>query len=167
MSNKTSILNLILLFLLSFNLNASQSLQIKQAWIPEAPPGARVMAGYMEVHNASSQNIDIVAISSPAFNSVEMHLSKEVNGTAKMLPQKKLSIPAKGSLILKSGSYHLMLIKPKKRLIEGDKAQLNFTLSNDEKFSLNVAIKKNTASSMGGMKCQSGKCSGSKCGGGK
>jgi len=167
LSNKTSILSLILLFILSFNLNASQSLQIKQAWIPETPPGARVMAGYMEIHNPSSHNIDIVAVSSPAFNSVEMHLSKEVDGTAKMLPQKKLSIPAKGKLVLTSGSYHLMLIKPKKRLIDGEKAQLNFTLSNNEKFSLNVSIKKNTASSTGGMKCGAGKCGGGKCGGGK
>ena len=125
------------------------------------------MAGYMEIHNSSSQDIDIVAVSSPAFNSVEMHLSKDVNGTAKMLQQKKLNIPAKGSLILKPGSYHLMLIKPKKRLTEGEKAQLNFTLSNNEKMSLNVAIKKNMASSSSGMKCQSGKCGGSKCGGGK
>jgi periplasmic copper chaperone A len=167
LSNKTSLLNLILLLVLSFNLNAAQSLQIKQAWIPEAPPGARVMAGFMEMHNSSSQSIDVIAVSSPAFSSVEMHLSKEVNGTAKMLPQKKLSIPAKGKLVLKSGSYHLMLMKPVKRLVEGEKAQLSFTLSNGEKISLNVGVKKNSSASMGSMKCGEGKCGGGKCGMGK
>ena len=167
MSNKTSILHLILLFILSFNLSASQSLQIKQAWIPEAPPGARVMAGYMEIHNLSDQILYIVSVNSPEFNSVEMHLSKEVNGTAKMLPQKKLSIPAKGALVLKSGSYHLMLMKPKKRITEGEKAQLNFSLSNGEVMSLNVAVKKNSSSTMETMKCGEGKCGGGKCGMGK
>lgn len=125
------------------------------------------MAAFMEIHNPSSQVMNIIAVSSPEFNSVEMHLSKDVNGIAKMLPQKKLSIPAQSKLILKSGSYHLMLMKPKKRLVEGEKAQLNITLSNGKTLKLNVPIKKNTTSSMGGMKCGEGKCGGGKCGMGK
>lgn len=167
MSNKTLFSSLILAIILSFNLQASQSLQIKNAWIPEAPPGARVMAGFMEIHNLSSQSIDIVAVTSPAFKHIEMHLSKEVNGIAKMLPQKKLSIPARGKLILKSGSYHLMLIKPKKRLLDGEKAPLTFTLSNGATLSLNISIKKNTSPDAPRMKCATGKCGGGKCGGGK
>ena len=162
MSNKTSRLSLILLITLSFNLYASQGIQIKNAWIPEAPPGARVMAGFMEIYNSSSQSVDILSISSPAFNRVEMHLSKEVNGMAKMLPQKKLSIPAKGKLILKSGGYHLMLIKPNKRLLDGTKATLNLTLSNDKIISLNVSVRKNATSNTGLMKCGGGKCGGGK-----
>lgn len=158
MSNKTSLLRLVLLFALSFNLYASQSLQIKQAWIPEAPPGARVMAGFMEIHNLSAQAIDIIAIDSPAFSRVEMHISIEADGMAKMQPQKKLSIAARGKLILKSGSYHLMLIKPVKRLTDGDKAQLNFTLSSGKKISLNVAVKKSNPANKNTMKCGSGKC---------
>lgn len=157
MSNKSLIFSLILLFMTCFNLHAESALQIKQAWIPEAPPGARVMAGYMSLHNPSSKNIDIVAVSSPQFNSVEMHLSMESNGTAKMLPQTKLSIGAKSTLVLKSGSYHLMLIKPEKRLLDGDKARVDFTLSNNEKISLNISIKKN-ASNTPTMKCGAGKC---------
>jgi len=162
LSNKTLLISQILLFVLSFNLHAAQSLQIKQAWIPEAPPGARIMAGFMEIHNSTTQNIDIISISSPAFKNVEVHLSSEANGIAKMQPQKKLSIPAQGKLILKSGSYHLMLIKPVKRLIEDDKAQLNFTLSSGEKISLNIAIKKNSPVNANTMKCGSGKCGSSK-----
>lgn len=124
------------------------------------------MAGYMEIHNSSSQNIDILAVSSPAFNSVEMHLSKEINGLAKMLPQKKLSIPANDKLVLKSGSYHLMLIKPKKRLIDGEKAHIVFTLSNKQALSLNIPVKKNSGKGST-MKCGAGKCGGGKCGMGK
>lgn len=158
MSNKTSIVSLILCLFLSFNSHASSALQIKNAWIPEAPPGARVMAGFMELHNSSSEHINIIAVSSPEFNSVEMHLSTETNGTARMLPQKQLGIAAHDKLILQSGSYHLMLIKPKNRLISGDKAQLNFTLSNGETLSINISIKKNASTNTGGMKCAPGKC---------
>jgi len=153
LSNKTSLLIPVLLFILSFKLYASQSLQIKQAWIPEAPPGARVMAGFMEIHNSATQNIDIIAISSPAFKRVEIHLSTDVNGIAKMQSQKKLRITARDKLILESGSYHLMLIKPVKRLVDGDRARLNFTLSNGGKISLNVTIKKNKTVNTHTMKC--------------
>lgn len=143
---------------------AIDTFKISNSYIPEAPPGARVMAGYMEIHNTSNKLIDIVSVSSPSFNSVEMHLSKEVNGTAKMLQQDKLSIPANSKLVLKPGSYHLMLMKPKKRLLNGEKAEINFTLSNKETISINMPVKKKTSANNGGMKCAAGKCGGGKCG---
>lgn len=167
MSIKTLLLPLILLSGLCFNLHASQNLLIKQAWIPEAPPSARVMAGFMDIHNSGNQDIDIISVSSAQFDSVEMHLSIEENGTAKMLPQKQLTIPAQGKLVLTSGSYHLMLIKPLKRLLEGDKAALRFSLSNGETINLNVTVKKNSAANTSTMKCGEGKCGGGKCGSGK
>ncbi len=71
-----------------------------------------------------------------------------------MLPQKKLSIAAHAKLILKSGSYHLMLAKPEKRLLSGHKIQLNFTLSNGDKTSLMINIRKKPRP----MKCGAGKC---------
>jgi len=150
-------LYLILGLLLSFNTYASNSLVFTNSRIPEAPPGASVMAGYMEINNTSNEQIDIVGINSPSFKSVEMHLSKEVDGFAKMLPQKQLSIPAHGKLILKPGSYHLMLIKPAQWFKQGKKIKLNFTLSNKENIQLEVDIKKTRTRA---MKCAAGKCGG-------
>ncbi len=120
------------------------------------------MAGYMEIHNNSHKNIDIISISSNAFKSVEMHLSKESDGFAKMLPQKKLSVPANDKLILKPGSYHLMLIKPVKWLRHGDKVKLNFKLSDSTETSLEISVQKMTVkkNSTPAMKCAAGKCGG-------
>ena len=157
MSNNTALLSLIIFFFVSINIQAESALHINKAWIPEAPPGARVMAGYMEINNPTDKNIEIIAISSPDFARIEMHLSKEVNGTAKMLPQKTLNIPAGKSLSLASGGYHLMLIKPKKRLVNGQKAQLNFSFNNAKNLSLNISVKKAT-SHRNTMKCAAGKC---------
>jgi len=148
---------LTILMLLSFNSYAANNLNITNSRIPEAPPGASVMAGYMEINNTSNKQIDITGVNSPSFESVEMHLSKEVDGFAKMLPQKMLSIPAKGKLILKPGSYHLMLIKPSKWFKHGEKIKLNFTLSNKENLTLEVKIQKTKSRA---MKCAAGKCGG-------
>ena len=151
------LLLLTLTLLLSFNSYAANNLNITNARVPEAPPGASVMAGYMQINNTSNKQIDIIDINSPSFKSVEMHLSKEVDGFAKMLPQKKLRIPANGKLILKPGSYHLMLIQPSKWLKQGDKVKLNFMLSNKEKLALEVEIQKTRSRA---MKCAAGKCGG-------
>ena len=148
---------LTILMLLSLNSYAASNLNIINPLIPEAPPGANVMAGYMQINNTSNEQIDITGINSPSFKSVEMHLSKEVDGFAKMLPQKKLSIPANGNLTLQPGGYHLMLIQPVKRLKQGEKVKLNFTLSNKEHLVLEVAIQKTRSRA---MKCAAGKCGG-------
>jgi len=148
---------LLLSLLLGFNANASDSLKIINPWIPEAPPGAGVMAGYMEIQNSSSKPIDIISITSDSFETVEMHQSKEVDGFAKMLPQKKLSIPANGKLVLKSGSYHLMLIKPVRWFKQGDTINLELSLANNTSISLDLKVKKAKSRA---MKCAAGKCGG-------
>lgn len=143
---------------------AADALTFTQATVPQAPPGAQVMAGFMQIDNNSEQDIDIVAISSPQFESVEMHLSQDVDGVARMLPQQKLSIKAGQPLILKPGSYHLMLIKPLNALSDGDTVELNFSLSTQQSQTLQLPVSKSPAVSRG-MRCGAGKCGSGKCGG--
>jgi len=95
---KQLFLSLLLSLLVFSTSHAADSLTVTDSWIPEAPPGARVMAAYMNIQNTSINSIDIIAVSSPAFDSVEMHLSREVDGIAKMLQQDKLSVAAKSTL---------------------------------------------------------------------
>ena len=146
---------------------ASDSLHIIEPWIPESPPGAQVMAGFMKLYNTGTQNLEVVAVSSPHFKTVEMHLSKDVEGVAKMIPQQQLSIVAGETLVLKPGSYHLMLIKPAKRFRDGDKIKIQLTLNNGEHQTFDAPVKKTPATSMRGMKCGNGKCGMGKCGSAK
>ena len=145
-----------LLFLLSPNLQAKELLQIEHPWIPEAPPGASIMAAYMSLYNPGNELLVIERIDSPDFKKVEMHLSKEVNGIAKMLPQKSLKIPPKAKRQLKPGSYHLMLIKPRKWFRNGDWVSIHLHFSNGDKQSLNLKVKKPSTTKT--MKCAAGKC---------
>ncbi len=149
-----------LLFFLSISTSyAADSLNILHAYIPEAPPGAQVLAGFMKIHNPSKQAIEIKAVSSPDFNSVEIHLSRDVNGIAKMLPQKSLMIAANSTLDLQPGSYHLMLIKPKQMMRAGDKALIKFSLSDNTSQELQITVQKKIKK-VRTMKCAAGKCGG-------
>ncbi len=153
---KSLLLAVFISLLFISTVSAANDLRFINPWIPEAPPGAGVLAGFMEIHNNSSQNIIIQQISSPAFKSVEMHLSVETDGTASMQPQKTLTIPAHNKLILKSGSYHLMMIKPEKRLLDGDKIVLHFTFSSGNTQEQVIPVRKLSAA-RATMKCGGGK----------
>jgi len=116
----------------SISANAADQLMVMDAWIPEMPPVSRVMAGFGRFINQTNKDIEIVSLSSPDFGRIEMHLSKEVDGMARMIPQKSIIVQAKASVELKHGSYHLMLFNPAKRLKTGDSAIINMTLANGQ-----------------------------------
>lgn len=165
MLNKPYQLIVILFFAFFAPLAQADHLQVNSPWIPEAPPVSQVLAAYMVIENNADTDAEIIAIESPDFGSVEMHLSKEVDGIAKMLPQKSLIVPAHGQLELKSGGYHLMLFNPKRKLRDGDQVELKLTLSKGS-FSIIARVKKASAVGMG-AKCGMGKCGAGKCGGGQ
>jgi len=121
-------------FLLGFSLTAlaADKLLVEDAWIPEAPPVSRVLAGFATFKNPSDKDIEIVSIASSGFGRIEMHLSKEVDGMARMIPQKSLIVQANKELTLKHGSYHLMLFKPAKRYLAGTTLNFTMTLSNGQ-----------------------------------
>jgi len=115
------------LSLLSLMAYANEMLVIADAWIPEAPPVARVMAGYMTLKNNSNKMITVTSVTSPDFKRVEIHRTETKQGMARMIKQKHIEVPAKGETVFKSGGLHLMLINPKRRLKRGERVTLILT----------------------------------------
>jgi hypothetical protein len=91
-------------------LSAMAEVKIVDAWIPEAPPNAQAMAAFMVMENDEDKAVNVVSAFAPGFNTIELHKSVEIDGMHKMIKQDALVIPAMGSLTLKPGSYHIMLI---------------------------------------------------------
>lgn len=132
--------SLILLSLISFQAQAHH-IVVMGAWIPEAPPVSKVLAAFMMIENNSDQDEEIIGIESEDFGHIEMHLSKEVDGVAKMIPQESLLVPAKGQLVLKPGSYHLMLFKPKRSLKAGETSNFTIKLKSGTQFKIKAKVK--------------------------
>lgn len=101
-------------------------IEIKDAWVREAPPIAKVMAAYFVIENHADKQIVLTQISSPSFNRVEIHKNITKNGMAAMQRQQQLLIPAKGNINLQAQGYHLMLFNPVTKLKAGD--TVNFSL---------------------------------------
>ncbi len=112
------------LYALSFSVHADPSLSVSEAWIPEAPPVAKVMAGYLEIKNKSDRTIILESISANDFERVEMHQTIKKNGMAKMVKQTSIKIPAHGGVSFRRGGLHLMLIGPKRKFKRGEKTRI-------------------------------------------
>ena len=106
------------------SLSGETGLGIRQPWIREAPPTARVLAAYMIIENPGDTPVIISRITSPEFQRCELHRTQVEEGVAKMVPVTALEIPATGSVALLPGGLHLMLFEPVRPLRESDSATL-------------------------------------------
>lgn len=103
---------------------ASAEIVVDAAWVRAAPPGATMLAGYATLRNSGSEAVRMVGIDSKAFESVEMHRTEEVDGVSRMRPVAAIDIPPGGEAVLEPGGLHLMLIRPRQALAEGDAVTL-------------------------------------------
>lgn len=111
---------------------AEGSITVENAWIREAPPGARAMAGYMVVKNHGNSDKVLVGAASDAFGDVMLHRTIVEGGMAKMVHQMAITIPAKGELTFEPNGYHVMLMAPKKPLKAGDKVEITLSFKGGE-----------------------------------
>ena len=141
---KTRSLSLYLLVLTTLTLcniaQAADALEISHAWIREAPPSSKVLAAYMSINNQRETAITINGISSPDFESAEVHRTVINEGVARMLHIEQLEIPANGNVKLEPGGLHLMLFNPERTLTAGDTVTLTIHLGNDTCLTVRVDV---------------------------
>lgn len=113
-------------------------LTIENPWVRSAPPAATVLAAYMTIHNHSDTTATLTSVSSPAFESVQLHRTTLHDGMMHMEAVKTLAIEAGGTVKLKPSSYHLMLSKPKQTIKSGD--TIPFTLNFGDKSETVTAV---------------------------
>jgi copper(I)-binding protein len=92
--------------------------------------------------NNTTKTASLVSVSSPLFSSIEIHRSIVKDEVASMERHLSLTIPAKSTIKLLPGDYHLMLFNPKTPLEIGDKPTLTFTFSNGVKILVKAQVKK-------------------------
>ena len=119
---------------------AEGTLQADDLWIREAPPAARVLAGYGRFRNPSPYACVLTGASSDTFERVEVHRTIIEDDVARMVRQSNISIASGASFVLEPNGYHLMLIGPKKPLRSGDmvKLTLHFDSGVTQEFLLEV-----------------------------
>ncbi len=133
---------ILILVLLMPGMALADHVLVGHAWIREAPPMARVMGGYAQIHNRSGSAVWITNITSPDFGEIQLHRSFMHKGMMRMQHVPELKIPARSSVTLQPGGYHLMLFSPKRALRSGDRVLIRFTLGNGRHFVIPFTVRK-------------------------
>ena len=141
---------LLALLLLAGNAWASPAngIEVHAPWVREAPPTARVLAAYLELHNHGDVARTLVAVESPAFKRVELHRSEEKDGMASMARVTKIMIPAHGKVGFEPGSLHIMLIDPAAPLKSGDEVALTLRFADGSSLTVSAGVRRSVAGAM-------------------
>jgi len=139
---------------------------VELPWSRATPNGAMTGAVYMTLDNKSGTADRLTGASSDVADKLQIHEMKVENGVMQMREVADgLPIPAGGSVVLKPGSHHVMLIGLKKPLTAGEKFPLMLTFEKAGNISVTVPVQamgatqdKGGMSGMGGM--QDGKSGG-------
>ena len=98
----------------------SLDIQVKDAWIrwlPANVPGG----GYMTLINTGSAVRVLIGASSPDYGEVSIHQSRLRLGMTEMTPAGSVELRPLVPVRFAEGSYHLMLMRPKRSLQPGDR----------------------------------------------
>jgi len=133
-----------LLLAISGNTLAAPTMDVTGGWVREAPPTSRVLAAYMRISNLTETALTVTGITSPDFDSAELHRTVVEEGVARMLPVPELTIPAAGSVLLEPGGLHLMLFDPVRPLLQGDSVTLVLHRSDGICITLSVPVLRRT-----------------------
>ncbi len=118
-------------------------LKIADPYARATVPGAPVAGGYMTITNTGSQPDRLVAGSAPFAGRVEIH---EMTMQGDVMRMREiaggLEIPANGSVTLKPGGYHVMFMKLKEQLKEGENRTATLVFEKAGKVDLDFAVKK-------------------------
>ena len=112
------------LLLLSACRADATGVRVENAWIPEAPPGAGVMAGYLTLRNDSDKPLRCDGVSGADFGAAEIHRSLIEDGQSRMLRDQVIDLAPGTQAVLERGGLHLMLFRPQRALRAGDQTEL-------------------------------------------
>ena len=116
-------------------------LQITDAWIRTAPPGATMMAAYATVKNVGAQKQVIRDVTSKDFDAIEIHKTVLESGISKMLLIETVDVAAKAEARFEPGGMHMMLFTPKHALKAGDTLQLAFSCGGKKRLKAKFLVK--------------------------
>jgi len=104
---------------------AAAPLRIEAPWLRETPPAAKTGAGYALILNDGRREDRLLGGASAVADHVEVHSMTMDGGIMRMRPVSGgLAIAVGGSVTLRPGGYHLMLMGLKRPLRRGETVEI-------------------------------------------
>jgi copper(I)-binding protein len=106
--------------------SAHAAVTATDAWVRGTVPAQKTTGAFMTL--TSSEEAKLVAVSTPAAKSVEIHASAEQHGVMHMHAVDTIALPAGRRVELRPGSFHIMLVGLARPLAAGDTVPLTLTI---------------------------------------
>jgi len=123
------------------------NLQIIKPSVRATSPGQSISSAYLTIENKGSTTDRLVAVSFARAKEVQLHEMKMDGDKMMMRQMTGIEIPANGSVELKPGGYHLMLMGLDSAIKDGE--QLKMTLQFEKAGKVDVVF---PSQALGGMK---------------
>jgi hypothetical protein len=120
----------------------TSNLRFIDGWIKQLPAVVPVRAGYLQIDNPDKQSHEVIAFQSDAFERIEMHESRMQDDIMTMVELQSLILPADGTLELKPGGKHLMLINPTRSLQIGEDFYIVITFADETSQRMRMEVRK-------------------------
>jgi copper(I)-binding protein len=124
---------------------ATSAITAKDPWARAAKSGG-VSAAYMTLANTGAAD-KLVSASVPDYSMmVEVHQTKmDASGMMQMMPVVGgLDVPANGSVELKPGGYHVMIMGLKQDMVAGKTIKVTLKFQSGKELTLDVPVKDST-----------------------
>jgi len=105
----------------------SDAITVEKPYARAVPPTARNSGAFMRLRNDSDQPVKVVAAKSDVSRVTELHTHVHDKGVMRMRRVEFIEVPPHGSVELKPGGYHVMLIGLEKPLKPGDPVHIELT----------------------------------------
>jgi hypothetical protein len=103
------------------------NIQVANPYVRAVPPGQPNSAAFMELTNPGEADRALIAASSAAAETVELHTHTMVDGMMQMRRVERIDLPAGETVTLAPGGLHVMLIGLTVPLAPGDRIALTLT----------------------------------------
>jgi copper(I)-binding protein len=120
--------------------NASSVMIIQAFARASATPTAKSGAAYVSLMNHAAEADRLISAATPVAEMAEIHKSDVVDGIMKMQAAGPLDIPAMGTLEMKPGGYHIMLMGLVAPLKRGDEIQITLTFEKAGQVTVKVPV---------------------------
>ena len=117
---------------------------LREAWVAEPPPGALSTAAFGVLTNEGPEVAELVAMSSPACERVEMHRTTHREGIARMERLDRIALAPGEALRFEPGATHWMLIRPRP-LEHGDELELTLEFADGSRIELRLPVRRRGA----------------------
>lgn len=125
---------------LSSSIAFASTIEVSQPAVRATPPGAPTSGAYLTLANHSETARHLVGVESDAADTVEIHISEMKGDTMKMYQVDDIIVPAHGTVSLRPGSYHIMMIGLPKPLNAGDAVDLTLLMKDGERIDVQAPV---------------------------